>query len=370
MSVCNAIGGCADVDYLPDYFLLTLGTNHYVVSNGTREVTSRLVINMRPEQIHLSSTICDIQLSHSPCSSSSMAPPSHKVTVRYRSTSSTQIQSQSGFDHIIFATQACRAVPLLKTYANSLSGVSLGENAKKRVEEQINCLQHFVYRDTLVVNHTDGRLMPDDPRDWRDLNLVFGESYSELKEQEANRCTIDSLTTFEQKAEKRKSRNTSVPSYLGDEDNECPCLSASYTMATHRLQRPVGYPVDIPVVYQTTNPIIPPSKDKVLSMARLERAVLTVESKIALEGLHQEGARKWWQISGLIVPGWGRGAAKLGKLQGPGVDGCTRLPGIWVCGSYAFPGIPLLEGCVASARGVVEQGIWASEGVKFSDPSW
>ena len=39
------------------------------------------------------------------------------------------------------------------------------------------------------------------------------------------------------------------------------------------------------------------------------------------------------------------------------------MPDVWLWGGYAQCGIPLLEGCVVSARNVVEQGVWASEGV-------
>jgi len=51
----------------------------------------------------------------------------------------------------------------------------------------------------------------------------------------------------------------------------------------------------------------------------------------------------------------------LGPLQGAmvGEDG----PRIWMCGAYAYCGIPLLEGCVVSGRNVVEKGILAHEGV-------
>lgn len=48
-----------------------------------------------------------------------------------------------------------------------------------------------------------------------------------------------------------------------------------------------------------------------------------------------------------------------GKRAGDGVQG---RKGIWFIGSYAWPGIPLLEGCVGSSVRVVE-GISRAEGI-------
>ena len=60
-------------------------------------------------------------------------------------------------------------------------------------------------------------------------------------------------------------------------------------------------------------------------------------------------------------------------MQGAGArtaDKALRTPGLWLCGSYASAGIPLLEGCVASARNVVEQGVYAAEGVPPGAAPW
>lgn len=135
-----------------------------------------------------------------------------------------------------------------------------------------------------------------------------------------------------------------------------------------------------------------------MSVARLERPIIDVKSKRALRGLWKERL----QDDSLVTIndegeefdeedktfGWrwgtsGSDGGALGCLQGAGKvlplppdsedterekDGVERkviqdVPGIWICGSYAHAGIPLLEGCVVSARNVVEQGIWVCEGV-------
>jgi len=198
------------------------------------------------------------------------------------------------------------------------------------VERQLRCLEAFEYRDTVVVNHTDSTLLPDEPRDRRELNLI---------------CIDSDLAVCQKKS-------------WGSVT-----VSSSYTMATHVLRPPQGYPTHLPAVYQTTNPIIPPKEESVLSVAKLERAVLTVKSKEALKGLYQEEGRKWWQCAS-------QGASRIGELQGAGRLSNVQGPGLWICGSFAYAGIPLLEGCVVSARTVVEQGVRASEGLEGTCSPW
>jgi len=134
-------------------------------------------------------------------------------------------------------------------------------------------------------------------------------------------------------------------------------LPSSYTMATHLIANLTS---EKPV-YQTTNPIVPPSKDSLLSVSVLERAVVTTASKVALEDLSRSNDSAW---------GFGSSQSSLGPLQGAGRLESAKHPGIWICGSYAYKGIPLLEGCVASARDVVEQGIMRCEGVALREEPW
>ncbi|KAG5646861.1 hypothetical protein DXG03_001937 [Asterophora parasitica] len=237
--------------------------------------------------------------------------------------------SHTGFHHIIFATQASRAIPLLSTYRDSL-----GRQDPKRqiVEAQLRCLQAFEYRDTIVVNHTDSTLLPDHPRDQRELNLICMDRDSQGKDTAKDDWSV-----------------TTVPS--------------SYTMATHVLRPPKGYPKHLPAVYQTTNPIVPPMEDTILSVAKLERAVVTGKSKEALKGLYREEGRRFWQCAS-------QGTYRLGELQGAGRLKDVGGPGLWICGSFAYAGIPLLEGCVVSARAVVEQGVRTSEGVESTLAPW
>lgn len=285
-----------------DYVWLTFGTHHYVTENGVRDLVSRLTTKVR--NIHISSPISTIS-----------ADPYNSALVSIHCTTTNGTKIYPGFHHIIFGTQANHAVPLLGSY---LSSLPLDSPRRQLVEEQIRCLRTFQYRPTIVINHTDGTLVPDTSLDRRDLNLICFDAENSLS--------------------------------LLQEVAGTNCVPPSYTMATHVLPRPSHYPSHLPTVYQTTNPIVAPCEDSILSVARLERALLTVKAKEALSGLYRETGRKWWQCAAQATSG-------LGPLQGTGklssIAEEANGPGIWFCGSYAYPGIPLLEGCVVSAKNVV-----------------
>lgn len=237
----------------------------------------------------------------------------------------------------------------------------------KAHSKQIEALETFGYVKTLVVNHTDESFLPVDRRDQRDLNLVV------------------------------RRRDDSVPEFVGGDEKNQTYLSRNYAMATHVIPTPP--PPNAPAyrkkILQTTNPIYPPHPLSIISVARIERALLSVESKIAQRGLITAGKGSWRVVRGLKGKGGWRlefvRKRKIGALQGPGrarpearisyADEATNVasrrtgtpmsppPGIWLCGSYASPGIPLLEACVTSALTVVEEGVYVSEGVEVSGPS-
>ncbi|KAF8525227.1 hypothetical protein BU17DRAFT_41988 [Hysterangium stoloniferum] len=279
-----------------EYIWMVLGTHHYVVQNGVRDVVSRM--SARLQHIHLSSSIVSIEADLS---------DSSKLIIN------TTEGSYPGFSHLIIATQANSAIPLLTSYSSSLPNSA----AKQRrvLDELIECLRSFRYCKNIVINHTDETILPHDQRDRRDLNLV--------------RAVQEAL-------DQKGTGGNTVP--------------IGHTMATHILAR---FKSDKPI-YQTTNPIVALREDRILSTAVLERAVLTTESKAALRQISIQH----------------EGHSSLGPLQGAGRIYTSDIPGIWVCGSYAYAGIPLLEGCVASARDVVEQGILHSEGVRLKDAPW
>ncbi|KAH8101635.1 hypothetical protein BXZ70DRAFT_106039 [Cristinia sonorae] len=368
------------IEEVLDYVYLTFRTHHYVVSNGVRDVAKRMSSCIPPSRIHLGMPI--ISLVYSFITGDS-AP-----TVDIHCVGGNVFK---GFSHVVMATQANHASRLLQSYLDTVPHKVQDKSQKRHfymVSRMVDALSEIKYCKSIVVNHTDSTLMPENHHDRRDLNLI----------------TFASSPSEETKP-------------LGDEHEEL-CVPPSYTMATHIVPTPVSTPKsspeDIPVrVYQTTNPIIAPREDTILSVARLERAVVTVTGKRAV--------RNFWRAAGdnedhfgrekrefgscddseedsgleSDEPSerpfkWGCAASQrstLGPLQGAGrlasrslrsrrsmpslraTNNTRRLqayrePGIWVCGSYAHSGIPLLEGCVVSARNVVEQGIWPAEGVQ------
>ncbi|TFK57666.1 FAD/NAD(P)-binding domain-containing protein [Heliocybe sulcata] len=301
------------VEEILDYIWLTIFTHHYVVTNGVCDVVRRLSASM--EHVHVSSPISDI-----------MPDPANPRLISLQCIDARgTAHTYNGFSHIIFATQANHAAELLSCYLSNLPPDSPQSHF---VRDQIQCLQSFTYRPSIVINHTDESLLPEDPHDRRDLNLV---------------CLSDT-------ARHTKSRDQNSEGSI--------CVSPSYTMATHSLREPGSSRV----VYQTTNPIVSPRKDSILSIARMERAVLTLDAKKALRDLYvppSQSSRQKHQRAALS-------SGTLGRLQGMPEEQRTwpqnrRPPGIWFCGSYAYQGIPLLEGCVVSAANVVEQGISAQQ---------
>ncbi|KDQ19910.1 hypothetical protein BOTBODRAFT_101781 [Botryobasidium botryosum FD-172 SS1] len=294
-----------------EYLWQSQGTHHYVVSNGVRDVVDRLSRPLPAENIHLSSAITSIKPDPENPSTSSV----------YYSTLGGE-HVLRGCAHVVICSQANQAARILSTYSASLPEASA---QKPIIDAQISCLGKFAYCRAVVVNHTDPALLPDGPGDWRDLNLV---------------CMEDPHAP-----------------YPDDEKHADICVSPSYAMTTHRLPRASP---SHPTIYQTTNPIISPRQESILSVAVMERALLTVEAKQALRGLVTRRRVGW------LKP---REITGLGPLQGGGSLMGER-PGIWLCGSYAHPGIPLLEPCVASARNVVENGILVAEKVTGTTISW
>ncbi|EKM60339.1 uncharacterized protein PHACADRAFT_246202 [Phanerochaete carnosa HHB-10118-sp] len=307
------------VEEFLDYIYLTIGAHHYVVMNGVRDVVQKITALISPGNIHTSCSI--LGLEYNPHTSLGPTVDIHCAGDR----------TFHGFSHIICATQANHAIPLLTSYLQSLPTVADPkdppnmEEHRSLVQAQIECLSNFKYCRTVVINHTDPSLLPASELDRRDLNLVLASPAA------------------------RKTLPRPAPN-----DWKALTVQPDCAMATHVLPRVKG-------VYQTTNPIVAPRKDSILSSVCLERALVTRESKRALRALWTDGAKGGWR--------WGceaQGAGRLGSIQGAGVlaaDKANKTPGLWLCGSYASCGIPLLEGCVASATNVVEQGIWTCEGM-------
>jgi len=296
---------------------LTLGTHHYVVIGGVRNVIARLTEGV--QHLHLSSPITSIRIDDEDTRCITISCLVDGENIDY-----------SGFRHVVLATQASGAVPILNKYLQTIPEKLA--HRKESIQNLVRCLQSFDYRTSIVINHTDNTLLPDNGRDTRDLNLI----------------SVDSRTD-PLMVESKEFTGLSVP--------------LSYTMATHILSKPKEISLGPVSFFQTTNPIIPPKKETLLSVASLERAIVTQKSRLALKSLCVSGSKQWWQCPY-------EATTHLGELQGMSSKIDNTAPGIWVCGSYAHLGIPLLEGCVVSARNVVEQGILKREGAKWTSEPW
>lgn len=285
-----------------EYVWLTLFTHHYVAELGVQDVVARL--SRRIQHVHLSAHI------------SSFQKTSDGTVIILSTTATTHDATPFGpFSHIIIATQANQATSILDSYAASLAAPDLQRAAVATLRAP---LAQFHYVPTLVINHADASLLPAHPSDVRDLNLVFAPRTPDADKEQ--RGALSDL-----------------------------CMSKSYAMATHVLD--LGDALrGTPALLQTTNPIIPPRSDTILSVARLQRAVVTPQSKAALRSIATLRATpRSWRNVWRSEETW-----SLGPAQGAR-PARAKSPGIWVCGSYAHGGIPLLEGCVVSATNVANE---------------
>lgn len=217
------------------------------------------------------------------------------------------------FDHIIFATQGNQAIKMLESYATILKQeASTYEHYKENVQlvqRQIEMLAKFQYDTALVINHTDTRLLPSNPSHWKALNLAMVDQSVEP----------------------------------GNSDLIIP-YPHDTTMTTHILNMTHNNLIEKKgnIYMQTTNPCLSVDPKKVLSVSWFERATVTLDSKQALQ-------------QDLFPVQKGDQEPTLGPCQGKN--------GIWFVGSYCWKGIPLLEGCVASAEFVVTKGIAPAENI-------
>jgi hypothetical protein len=287
-------------------------THHYVVSRGVRDVVARLSCHIPASGIHIGAPATKL-LPDRNCPG--------RVTIVCGA--GEDLTLYPGFEHVILATQANHAAPLVDGYARALEEQQAVPAAMPATQLSA-CLSQFEYRRTIVVNHTDDSLLPADNRDRRDLNMVM----------------MSSLAVVEGK--------------FADEGPTGLVLPPTYAMTTHMLPRPANRAPGTAIL-QTTNPIFAPRPKSVLSVSRLERALLTRASKAAVRSLC---ARE-------------EDAVGVGRLQGTARRELGKTAaGLWVVGSYAHRGIPLLEGCVLSAREVVERGILPCEGGSVHGSLW
>jgi predicted NAD/FAD-binding protein len=223
-------------------------------------------------------------------------------------------------NHIIFATQGNQASCMLKNYHQNMRLLEHNDTALHQVKNQIDMLDHFKYDKALVINHTDIRLLPNDKNNWKSLNFAMVNA------------NIDPGTS-----------EWIVP------------FPHDTTMATHILNMTHhGLDQDGKIYMQTTNPCVAIDPKKALSVAWFERATVTLTSKRELE-------------KHLFTPRTVQEQERDDTSE-PKLGACQGMNNIWFVGSYCWKGIPLLEGCVASAELVVTQGIAKVEDISIESP--
>ncbi|KAF9946584.1 hypothetical protein BGZ70_003146 [Mortierella alpina] len=370
------------------------------VSSGVREVTENLSKNI--STIHYGTMVEKI-MEAPPTNDGKNASAGPIVLVDSHGVRRT-------FDHVIFATQANQAAatlagqraskPLPKPFVSSPEKNDDASNYGRREEHdltdpetprdvsvesipkdhpfysQIQTLSKFPYERTQVVCHTDTSFLPKDPAAWRLLNIAksttadilaspFDKVSAELEQQQQQQLESEqapvqppSATGFSLKptslahgeAELTHRRpgssvasGTSSPrTYSSGSSTPTSTASQSHNsaMATHIMNNTASSLGSTTKFLQTTNPIFQPKPESVISSAWFERAVVNPESMKAVDELNQHMDEQT--------------DALLETDASPNV-----ADRVWFVGSYAYPGIPLLEGCVVSAVQVMERIVTA-----------
>ena len=369
----------APVAEVLEYVACTFLRSHYTVSAGVHEVQKALCKPLDKANVHTGAQVVEI-------SDSSTEEGTISLLVRG---ADGHLDLFDGFHHCIFATQANQSADFISKYLDRSASTAESShdtsNSKhsdldtQKLRQLVKGLENFRYEHSSVINHTDKTMMPPSKKDWRDLNLVspvaeiIGLSQRkvklrELKDSQENDDEDDSIAL----AERPRTRTLSS--------------GQTQTMATHVIAEDFPSSNGPQMLMQTTNalPGMTPRPETVLSISNFHRAILTMKGKEAQRGLFEwiKSPQAMQRQPRLRVadalpkrslvrrsfrrfdPLGTRWKLQLGELQGGKQRQMSSEeiqaqagelgPQIWVCGSWS-PGIPLLEGCVRSARLVCEE---------------
>lgn len=322
------------------YISSTLFRNHYTVQGGVQTVQNALRRNIPIERIHTSCTVEQIRAEKQ----------GYTISIRDQS-------PMSDFHHVILATPATFSKSLIESYCDSLDRNTQQFDQFDNIRTLQDNLAQIRYEESIVINHSDRSLLPNNKNDWRDLNLVSAN-------------VIEQDEKFQFLASKKHGGRSA--------------------MATHIIQHSKNDNNDDHLILQTTNPTIWPKKEKIISSSNFVRA-LTPISKEAIDGLFEWKSFnltfrqrlmlilklisdfEWrtksddfstslsihsdWLTNFFSIANGKKHSLRLGKSQSNRSLQSINLQSsgnIWLCGSYA-QGIPLLEGCVTSSMLVVNE---------------
>ncbi|KAF9205327.1 hypothetical protein BGZ49_004188 [Haplosporangium sp. Z 27] len=355
------------------------------VASGVREVTENLSKNI--ETIHYNTLIEKIIETEPSSNADGTKAPIILVD-------SNGVHRE--FDHVIFATQANQAAatlagqraskPLPKPFV-TLREKGDDESNYGRKEEhdltdpetprdvtpetisqnnpfyrQIEVLSKFPYERTQVICHTDTSFLPKDPASWRLLNIAksttadilaspFDKVTAELEQQQSTGFSLNPSASLRQSEliNRKKGHDSGIASPETQSGSNTPVTTASEShnsaMATHIMNNTAVSLGTTTKFLQTTNPIFQPKPETVISSAWFERAVVNPESMKAVDELNEQMDKQSDRLHTAAT-----------SESAPTTSVSDR---VWFVGSYAYPGIPLLEGCVVSAVQVMERIIAA-----------
>ncbi|KAG0362672.1 hypothetical protein BGZ54_008531 [Gamsiella multidivaricata] len=374
------------------------------VSEGIQDVTERLSGNI--DTVHYNTTIEDIITDEMDSAEGSEGP-----VVLVDSYGNRRV-----FDHVIFASQANQAAATLAGHKAKQSlpkpfhispeaGYDEGDYGCKDehdqteseitddltiesikpnhpFSQQIKALLKFPYERIRVVCHTDTSFLPKNPAHWRLLNIAKSSSADVLaspmnkisKELEAEmayrsrkakapRPSIFSLRATSAMSRTRLGLRKTSHSRLRAHfalatTSSCSSSMAAHShnsaMATHVMNSTTALLGSTTKYLQTSNPIYPPRPDSVISSAWFERAVVNPASMKAIDELDllMEQQTDRWQS-------WNAESREQEQQPSQTIAEMPVSDRIWFAGSYAYPGIPLLEGCVASALQAIDRIVTA-----------
>ncbi|KDN47736.1 hypothetical protein K437DRAFT_255745 [Tilletiaria anomala UBC 951] len=350
-----------------EYVACTFLRSHYTVQAGVHEVQKALSKPLSKESIHTGAQVFEV----SDCASA-VGVGGRTFSLLVRDVEG-HLQLYEDFHHCIFATQASQSADFLRKYLQRSSSVDSGRDAiqTQQLRQMVQQLEQFRYEHSSVINHTDQSMMPPSKRDWRDLNLVSPSMLG-----------VNGAAHTKELDDSDDDDNRSAPRGRTLSEGQ------TQTMATHLIAQDFPSPNGPQLLMQTTNALrgMTPRQETVLSISNFQRAIVTIEGKAAQKGLFdwvrqseatsavRKSSRQHRLMKLLRDPLGVRWQLRLGDLQGGWqrrlstrqlrreVDGGGEAGGqLWVCGSWS-PGIPLLEGCVRSARLVCEE-IMRQEGI-------
>jgi predicted NAD/FAD-binding protein len=247
------------------------------------------------------------------------------------------------FDAVVFATQANQTLAILRAESPAHAHADAEAEAEAEADEVDAsasrapleaALATVKYERSRLVVHTDARLMPTQRAAWRSVNFVLPDALADA----------EALAQGEEGPAKAKKADCPLAGVEGgvtdngvtaagevtagvtaiDDPRWSACPSETLAglasieregMATiwmNKVQHGLRADVDI---FQTWNPLLTPAEGSVVCQHTFERPVVTAESLEALKTL--------WEVQGAA--------------------------GVYVVGSFAIPGVPLLESAACSA---------------------